>query len=49
MKLHHALGGKMVPPEERLKPLLISAPALAVAFFWSVAVTNLRSAACVDI
>ncbi|GAA5966389.1 hypothetical protein JCM8115_002855 [Rhodotorula mucilaginosa] len=34
MKIHHALGGKMVPPEERLKPLLISAPALAVAFFW---------------
>ena len=34
MKLHRALGGKMVPPEERLKPLLISAPALAVAFFW---------------
>lgn len=35
-KRHHALGGKMVPPEERLKPLLIAAPFLAVAFFWRV-------------
>ncbi|GAA5870316.1 hypothetical protein JCM3774_004639 [Rhodotorula dairenensis] len=34
MKRHRALGGKMVPPEERLKPMLIAAPFLAIAFFW---------------
>ncbi|BGP55112.1 hypothetical protein JCM8202v2_002707 [Rhodotorula sphaerocarpa] len=34
MKLSRQMQGKMVPPEERLKPLLIAAPMLAVAFFW---------------
>ncbi|GAA5982241.1 hypothetical protein JCM10908_004797 [Rhodotorula pacifica] len=34
MKIHHSLGGKMVPPEERLKPLFLAAPLLAVGFFW---------------
>lgn len=32
----HKRAPKMVPPEERLKPLLIAAPLLAVAFFWYV-------------
>jgi multidrug resistance protein len=34
MKKHHALKGKMVPPEERLKPLMLAAPAFAISFFW---------------
>lgn len=31
---HRARKGQMVPPEERLKPLMIAAPAFAVSFFW---------------
>ena len=34
MAKHRARKGKMVPPEERLKPLMVAAPAFAVAFFW---------------
>lgn len=34
MRKHHELKGKMVPPEERLKPLMVAAPAFAVSFFW---------------
>lgn len=33
-KLHHSLNGRSVPPEERLKPLLIPAVLMPVAFFW---------------
>lgn len=35
MRKHHELQGKMVPPEERLKPLMVAAPAFAASFFWS--------------
>ncbi|GAA5924642.1 hypothetical protein JCM3775_005432 [Rhodotorula graminis] len=34
MKIHHAIKPHMVPPEERLKPLMYAAPALAISFFW---------------
>lgn len=34
MRKHHALKGKMVPPEERLKPLMVAAPLFAISFFW---------------
>ncbi|GAA6036911.1 hypothetical protein NBRC10512_001275 [Rhodotorula toruloides] len=34
MKKHRALRPKMVPPEERLKPMVIASPLFAVAFFW---------------
>lgn len=36
MKIHHAIKPHMVPPEERLKPLMYAAPALAISFFWCV-------------
>lgn len=36
MRIHHAIKPHMVPPEERLKPLMYAAPALAVSFFWCV-------------
>ena len=36
MKVHHAIKPHMVPPEERLKPLMYAAPALAISFFWCV-------------
>lgn len=34
MKIHRAIKPRMVPPEERLKPLLYAAPLFAVSFFW---------------
>lgn len=34
MRKHHAMKPKMVPPEERLKPLMVAAPAFAISFFW---------------
>lgn len=34
VKKHHQMKGKMVPPEERLKPLMLAAPCLVIAFFW---------------
>ena len=34
MKKHRARKGKMVPPEERLKPLMLAAPLFALSFFW---------------
>lgn len=34
MAKHQARKGKMVPPEERLKPLMVAAPLFAIAFFW---------------
>lgn len=34
MRKHHELKPKMVPPEERLKPLMVAAPAFAISFFW---------------
>ncbi|GJN88991.1 hypothetical protein Rhopal_001962-T1 [Rhodotorula paludigena] len=34
MAMHRALRPKMVPPEERLKPLLYAGPLFAMSFFW---------------
>ncbi|GAA5837887.1 hypothetical protein JCM5353_006454 [Sporobolomyces roseus] len=34
METHRAMKPTPVPPEQRLKPLFFSAPALAIAFFW---------------
>ena len=34
MATHRAMKPTPVPPEQRLKPLFYSAPALAIAFFW---------------
>lgn len=34
MRKHHALKPKMVPPEERLKVLMVAAPMLPISFFW---------------
>ncbi|GAA5880257.1 hypothetical protein JCM1840_003411 [Sporobolomyces johnsonii] len=34
MKLHHDIKPRMVPPEERLRPLFYASPLFAVAFFW---------------
>ncbi|KAK4056904.1 hypothetical protein OIO90_002154 [Microbotryomycetes sp. JL221] len=34
MKIHRSLKGKMVPPEERLRPLFYAAPIFAICFFW---------------
>lgn len=42
MKIHHSVAPKAVAPEIRLKPLLFSAPAFAVALFW-VAFTSYSS------
>jgi len=34
VKLHDKIAPKSVPPEARLTPILVAAPAFAVAFFW---------------
>ncbi|CEQ40292.1 SPOSA6832_01927 [Sporobolomyces salmonicolor] len=34
MKMHHDIKPRMVPPEERLRPLFYASPLFAVAFFW---------------
>jgi multidrug resistance protein len=42
MAKHRTKKGQMVPPEERLKPLMLAAPLFAVSFFWSKALTQDR-------